>query len=133
MNDFSIPLRVIYTEFAAERRQVRFPRSKKKRIRAKWAARPGNYRTEPRMFKAPGDVIICHPALKAQIDTAIAGSDAAQPAAGDASIYGDRSWLGLAVASPLGMTWIGPSLEYKPPSLSNEELRRALHARGIWP
>lgn len=40
--------------------QFRFPRSKRKRIRAKWAARPENFRPSRKCIKS-GDVIYAHP------------------------------------------------------------------------
>lgn len=40
-------LRIQTSPYLTERRQVRFPRSKTRRIRKKWAKRPGNFATRP--------------------------------------------------------------------------------------
>ena len=47
-----------------ERRQTRFPRSKKKRIRKKWAGNPHNFTSTPDLnyYVGAGNIIICHPA-----------------------------------------------------------------------
>jgi hypothetical protein len=41
--------------------QFRFPRSKKKRIRAKWSKRPENSRPIVDRAVQMGDMLICHP------------------------------------------------------------------------
>lgn len=52
----------------ADRVQVRFPRSKKRRIRRKWAKDPRNYRTVPsdEVWIVEG-ILVMHPAKLAQI------------------------------------------------------------------
>lgn len=50
------------TPMAQERVQWRYPRSKKKRIRAKWAKRERNVRYEPRIY-CSGNAYYCHPTL----------------------------------------------------------------------
>lgn len=45
-NLFGMPVYVSPAPFPERRVQFRFPRSKKRRIRRKWAARPENFRTE---------------------------------------------------------------------------------------
>jgi len=51
--------------------QFRFPKSKKKRIRKKWAARPGNHRPSQHIYIAAiggyGKTIVCHPAVAARL------------------------------------------------------------------
>ena len=51
-----------------ERQQVRFPRSKKRRIRKKWANREINYRTNnvPTAYRMGKD-ILAHPAIVEQL------------------------------------------------------------------
>lgn len=56
------PPRIYSTPLAVERKQYRFPRSKKKRIRNKWAKREQNYRYIPRIYQL-GDAIYAHPSL----------------------------------------------------------------------
>lgn len=51
--------------------QFRFPRSKKKRIRLKWAGQPANFRPSTKAFKM-GDKLVCHPQLAAQLRRALA-------------------------------------------------------------
>lgn len=53
-------------------KQVRFPRSKKRRIQKKWRKRPGNIKTVPdRQCIMIGDKIICHPVVAAELRAAI--------------------------------------------------------------
>ena len=56
--------RVYSSPHMADRKQVRFPRTKKRRIRKKWAKRPENYRTIPwdKVYRM-GDAIYAHPAM----------------------------------------------------------------------
>lgn len=51
--------------------QFRFPRSKKKRIRAKWAKRPANFRPARRAYLM-GDKLICHPQFAAKLRRSLA-------------------------------------------------------------
>lgn len=56
-----------------DRVQWRFPRSKKKRIRRKWAKKPGNWRISVRYDAwRMGDTVVMHPEalkyLKQQVD-----------------------------------------------------------------
>ena len=51
--------------------QYRFPRSKKKRIRNKWAKDPRNFMPSRRVCVAAG-VLICHPVVAAEIRQKIA-------------------------------------------------------------
>jgi hypothetical protein len=46
--------------------QFRFPCSKKKRIRNKWAKRPENHRPARHALQM-GDKLICHPAFAARL------------------------------------------------------------------
>jgi hypothetical protein len=68
---------IVPNSFLADRVQYRFPVSKKKRIRQKWAKRPGNYRTVPRRVAYSlkgGDgsiTLICHPAMVEELQTAV--------------------------------------------------------------
>ena len=55
MNIYSTPL-------AVERKQIKFPKSKKHRIRIKWSKREENYTYVPRIYKL-GDRLICHPSI----------------------------------------------------------------------
>lgn len=61
-------LKVVTSSLCVQRGQWRFPRSKKRRIRRKWAKVAGNHRDVPASYVL-GDVLMCHPqvvnALKA--------------------------------------------------------------------
>lgn len=59
-------MRIIESPYLTE--QFRFPRSKKKRIRAKWTKRPENHRPNitSGMLMPNGD-LVCHPELAAMI------------------------------------------------------------------
>jgi len=56
-------LDVMFSANALERRQIRFPRSKKKRIRAKWAKREENVEYVPTTFMM-GRKLVTHPSLR---------------------------------------------------------------------
>lgn len=61
-------LRIIENELLADRVQVRFPRSKKRRIQKKWRNREANYRMIPkRDVYRFGDALICHPDIAREI------------------------------------------------------------------
>lgn len=54
-------IEILESEHCKERVQWRFPRSKKKRVRKKWAQREENVRYEPRAYRMGTNKIICHP------------------------------------------------------------------------
>lgn len=61
-------LRIIESPLLADRVQVRFPRSKKRRIQKKWRKREANYRLIPkRDVYRFGDALICHPVIAREI------------------------------------------------------------------
>ena len=57
-------LRIVVDSSMADRVQFRYPRSKRRRIRNKWAKRPQNWKTVPwdRVYQM-GDVLMMHPAM----------------------------------------------------------------------
>ena len=57
-------LKVITDIYMVDRKQVKFPRSKKKRIRKKWAKNQDNYRWIPwdKVYQM-GDTLIMHPSM----------------------------------------------------------------------
>jgi hypothetical protein len=55
-----------------ERVQFRYPKSKKLRIRKKWAKREENVRYEPRAYLYNKDTILCHPAIAKRLRQEIA-------------------------------------------------------------
>lgn len=57
----SLP-KIVLSEHATEWKQFRFPRTKKRRIRNKWAKRPENFRSIPRAYSTPGGFIV-HPSI----------------------------------------------------------------------
>ena len=69
-NLFQFPLalsvRIVESSSLTRRVQWRFPRSKKRRIRAKWAKRECNVRYDPLMFLFNG-TIYAHPQLAKEL------------------------------------------------------------------
>lgn len=61
-------IRLYANQHLVERRQVRFPRSKKRRIRKKWAKRASNWavRPDPSVYMVGRDAF-GHPAILAKI------------------------------------------------------------------
>lgn len=46
------------------RKQVRFPRSRRRRMRKKWRKRPENFANYPEMaIYVSGRMVVCHPAV----------------------------------------------------------------------
>lgn len=62
-------LRIVESRQLTERRQVRFPRSKARRIRKKWARRASSYRERPMQhgYMIGSDTLVVHPALAARL------------------------------------------------------------------
>jgi hypothetical protein len=64
------PIKVVASPFLniTERVQVRFPRSKKRRIRKKWTRRQRNWRTvEAHRAFMVRDTLVCHPSIVAKL------------------------------------------------------------------
>lgn len=77
-------IRVYESVHCQKREQFRFPRSKKKRIRNKWAKRERNYKYTPMAFRGPENSIYCHPSIAARLRASLPNeevSHAAPPAA----------------------------------------------------
>jgi hypothetical protein len=55
-------MEIITSSLCEERYQWRFPTTKKRRIRKKWAGRPANFRTRPTAYQMGGK-LICHPVI----------------------------------------------------------------------
>lgn len=66
MNTTAFGFKIITSEHAFKIVQWRFPRSRKRRIRDKWAKRPENSRREPCAFVISGDVF-AHPSIVTRI------------------------------------------------------------------
>ena len=62
--------KMIESEACKERKQVRFPKSKKKRIRAKWSNREENFTYIPRAFQTK-DGFYVHPSIAAKLRNGI--------------------------------------------------------------
>lgn len=60
-------LRVVESEFAVDRRQVRFPRSRRRRIRQKWAKDESNFTSKPAMYRFADGTVLVHPILARQL------------------------------------------------------------------
>ena len=59
-------VRIIESVHACVRTQVRFPRTKKRRIQKKWAKQERNVEYRPTAFIASG-VLVAHPSIVAQL------------------------------------------------------------------
>lgn len=59
-------MNIITSNLCVTRRQFRFPRSKKRRIRNKWAARRENWKETPTAYLANG-VLYCHPLIAGKL------------------------------------------------------------------
>ena len=57
---------IIESVWLTERKQWRFPRSKKRRIRKKWAKDEKNFKYEPKAYKV-GGTLYCHPSLATKL------------------------------------------------------------------
>lgn len=68
--------RVILNDFMADYKQVKFPRSKKKRIRRKWAKNLKNYAYVPwtKMYQMGGDTLVMHPAMYERLKRELNGN-----------------------------------------------------------
>lgn len=65
-------LRIVESVLLCDRKQVKFPRSKKRRIRRKWAKRDSNFIELPkREILKYGDTLVCHPMIAAEVRKAI--------------------------------------------------------------
>ena len=56
-------IKIIQSDLCMERRQNRFPRTKKKRIRNKWAKQEKNFVYNPTAYYIGNDSLICHPSF----------------------------------------------------------------------
>ncbi len=59
--------RVVESPLCQNRVQFRFPKSKKKRIRAKWEKREENVRYVPTAYRAADGVMYFHPTIAANL------------------------------------------------------------------
>jgi hypothetical protein len=62
----TLPIKIISAPRlnVTDRVQYRFPHSKKRRVRKKWAARERNWRSvEPDAVFMRGDTLVCHPSV----------------------------------------------------------------------
>lgn len=55
-------IRIVESKHCQERKQYRFPRSKKKRIRNKWSSREENFRYIPTVIQIDGE-LMAHPSI----------------------------------------------------------------------
>jgi hypothetical protein len=62
---------VVETELAVHRRQVRFPRTRKRRIQKKWRKDVRNWTNTPCSYLVTGIGLVCHPLIAAQIRAAV--------------------------------------------------------------
>lgn len=65
LNNHILGIPVFSTMTAVE--QFRFPRTKKRRIRKKWAARRENFRPDPNIYHIAGAGYVGHPATIAKM------------------------------------------------------------------
>lgn len=64
-------IRIIESPHAVIREQIRFPKSKKKRIRKKWAKRECNFRTVPMVYFI-GDMAVVHSSIVVRLEDEMA-------------------------------------------------------------
>lgn len=67
-------IEMVVSEMCVSREQVRFPKSKKKRIRKKWAKRDENYRYVPMAYhwrQGSRDNLLVHPAIAKAVAAAL--------------------------------------------------------------
>lgn len=69
----SVPmLKIMMSDYCQDLVQFRFPKSKKRRIRQKWAKRIENYRTTPsKDFKMMGDTLLAHTSMKPVLEAIV--------------------------------------------------------------
>lgn len=60
-------INVTFSELCVEPIQFRFPRSKKKRIRAKWTKNQNNWKDRPKIVRM-GNTILAHPSYRLAIN-----------------------------------------------------------------
>jgi hypothetical protein len=67
-------MRIVVSELMADRVQFRFPRSKKKRMRKKWAKNPENWKYVPwdRAYRV-GDTLHMHPQMFERLRRSVSG------------------------------------------------------------
>ena len=64
--------RIVVSPMMCDRKQIRFPRSKKRRIQKKWRKRPGNWVNIPWQHAIKsGDIYLVHPAILSQLHAAL--------------------------------------------------------------
>jgi hypothetical protein len=72
-------IRIFESHYLTERRQVRFPKTKKKRIRAKWAKRASSYAEMPLDYffmDRKAGIVYAHPVTAARIREKVAAIEA---------------------------------------------------------
>jgi hypothetical protein len=62
-------IQIIEAPWMTDRRQIRFPRSKKRRIQQKWAKDPRNWRSFPKseIYEIQGGIVFMHPDIAAEL------------------------------------------------------------------
>lgn len=60
-------VQIVESILAVDRRQVRFPRTKKRRIQKKWQKQERNWRSTPAAFLLEGHTLYCHPVVARQL------------------------------------------------------------------
>ena len=66
MLDSLYGFKIVESNLLTERKQWRFPRSKKRRIQKKWSKDERNVRYEPKAYQS-GQTIYCHPQITAKL------------------------------------------------------------------
>ena len=90
-------LRVVTDIWMTEHKQVRFPRSKKRRIRKKWAKRPENWRSVPQdKAYQIGDTLVMHPAMLERLKKQLASISATPAPPPQYSLRSTDSWLSVS-------------------------------------
>ena len=64
-------MRIVQSVNAVSRKQIKFPRSNKKRMQKKWTKNNKNYDIRPAIFMVSGN-IIAHPAMVSELTRRVA-------------------------------------------------------------
>jgi len=76
-------LKIMMSDYCQDFVQFRFPKSKKRRIRQKWAKRIENYRTVPsKDFKMMGDTLIGHTSMRPVLEAIVEAMPKVNPLLG---------------------------------------------------
>lgn len=106
-----LPVQIRTSEHLVRRLQTRFPRSKTRRIRKKWAQRARNYTTVPNrdIYLIEGGIVYCHPvmaeAIRARMKDIGFDVDRPTPNASPLSMFRYPMKPDFAYKAPTSFAW----------------------------